>query len=79
MIYKGNMPMDGINYHKEPILRMIWNWKQFVKTIDLLDKKDVRHNSNFARIRIFCYSDKVLIYSLENIKVLLCIVVVLVH
>jgi hypothetical protein len=37
MIYKGHVPMDGINYHKEPILRMIRDREQLVKTIDLLD------------------------------------------
>ena len=71
--------MDGINYHEEPILRMIWNREQFVETVDLLDKEDVWDDPNFTRIRIFGNSDKVLIHSLENVEVLLSVVIILVH
>ena len=73
------MPMDGINYHEEPVLGMIRNREEFIKTLDGLNEEHLRYNFDFPCLRIFSDSNQVLIESLKCVKVLVAVIIELIH
>ena len=79
MVDEGHMPMDGIHYHKEPVLRVVPYLEQLVQTVNGFYEEHMRMHFDLPGLSILGHSHEVLVKVLDHIEVLFGVVVKLAH